>query len=142
MGGRGVMRFLLLVAVVAASATVCASQLSRNHYAGVCPDVETIVRGAVAKKFQQTFITVGALVHLYFHDCFVGGCEASVLIDSTSGNTAEKDAGPNKSLRGFEVIDRIKARVEQACFGVVSCADILAFAARDALALVRTCSRA
>jgi peroxidase len=71
MGGRGVMRFLLLVAVVAASATVCASQLSRNHYAGVCPDVETIVRGAVAKKFQQTFITVGALVHLYFHDCFV-----------------------------------------------------------------------
>ena len=38
---------------------------------GVCPDVETIVRGVVAKKFQQTFITVGALVHLYFHDCFV-----------------------------------------------------------------------
>jgi hypothetical protein len=70
MGGRSVMR-LLLVAVVAASATVCAAQLRRNYYAGVCPEAETVVRGAVTKKFQQTFITVGALVHLYFHDCFV-----------------------------------------------------------------------
>jgi hypothetical protein len=71
MGGRGVMRFLLFVAAVAASFTVCAAQLRRNYYAGVCPEAETVVRGAVAKKFQQTFITVGALVHLYFHDCFV-----------------------------------------------------------------------
>lgn len=62
---------LLAVAVLAASANVCAAQLRRNYYAGVCPDVEAIVRGAVAKKFQQTFITVGATVHLFFHDCFV-----------------------------------------------------------------------
>ena len=59
-----------------------------------------------------------------------------MLIDTTSGNTAEKDAGPNTSLRGFDVVDSIKARVEKACPGVVSCADILAFAARDSVALV------
>jgi hypothetical protein len=61
-----------------------------------------------------------------------------VLLDSAAGNTAEKDAPPNSSLRGFEVIDAAKTRLEQACYGVVSCADILAFAARDALALVRS----
>ncbi|KAM0917607.1 hypothetical protein ACQ4PT_009112 [Festuca glaucescens] len=68
-----------------------------------------------------------------------GGCDASVLLDSTStaGNTAERDAKPNKSLRGFGSVERVKAKLEAACPGVVSCADVLTLMARDAVVLAR-----
>jgi peroxidase len=47
------------------------AQLSPNHYANICPNVQSIVRSAVQKKFQQTFVTVPATLRLFFHDCFV-----------------------------------------------------------------------
>lgn len=47
------------------------AQLSTNHYAKTCPNVESIVRTAVQNKFKQTFVTVPATLRLFFHDCFV-----------------------------------------------------------------------
>lgn len=64
------------------------------------------------------------------------GCDASVLINSTKNNQAEKAGVPNQTLRGFDFIDRVKAVVEAECPGVVSCADIIALTARDAVGVL------
>ncbi|CAN1240693.1 Peroxidase 52 [Linum grandiflorum] len=78
-----------------------------------------------------------SLLRLHFHDCFVNGCDGSVLLDDTSSFTGEKNANPNRnSARGFDVIDDIKSAVEKACHGVVSCADVLAISARDSTVLL------
>lgn len=48
----------------------------------------------------------------------------------------EKNAIPNLTLRGFEIIDNAKAALEKECPGIVSCSDVLALVARDAMLAV------
>lgn len=68
------------------------------------------------------------------------GCDASVIVASTGNNTAEKDHPDNISLAGdgFDTVIKAKAAIDAVaqCRNTVSCADILAIAARDVIALV------
>lgn len=64
------------------------------------------------------------------------GCDGSVLIASTPDNVAERDAVPNLTLRGYDIVDDIKSQLEAMCPGIVSCADIIALASRDAVVQV------
>lgn len=134
---RTALLLAVTVAVASSLARPCAADLTPDYYASSCPNVETIVRDVVRQKMQSTIRTVGSTIRLFFHDCFVEGCDASVLIQSTSGSPAERDASDNLSLsfEGFETIRSAKAAVEDACPDTVSCADVLALAARDAIAL-------
>ncbi|PIA44124.1 hypothetical protein AQUCO_01700027v1 [Aquilegia coerulea] len=131
--------FLLLVNLFLLHPYLSSAQLRQDFYANVCPNVENIVKEAVTTKFLQTFTTVPATLRLFFHDCFVQGCDASVMIASTPNNEAEKDHPENLSLAGdgFDTVIKAKAAVDAVpgCTNQVSCADILAMATRDVIAL-------
>ncbi|XP_027361644.1 peroxidase 10-like [Abrus precatorius] len=111
-------------------------QLYYNFYDTSCPNLTGIVRYNVRSAMSKDSRIAASLLRLHFHDCFANGCDASVLLDDTSTLKGEKNALPNKnSIRGFEVIDTIKAALEKACPSTVSCADLLALAAREAVYL-------
>ncbi|CAN1843733.1 Peroxidase 3 [Linum perenne] len=105
-----------------------------NFYSQSCPKAEQIVLDYVKKHISNAPSLASPLLRMHFHDCF--GCDASVMINSTSNNTAEKAATPNLTLRGFNFLDGLKSLLERECPGVVSCADILALTARDSVALI------
>ncbi|XP_026664467.1 peroxidase 57-like [Phoenix dactylifera] len=123
------------IALLLANLLATSLSLEIHFYRNSCPRAELIVSQVVRRHFQRDLSVPAGLLRLYFHDCFVRGCDASVLLDSTDDNIAEKEAPPNLTLRTFDVIDDIKAELEKECRGLVSCADILALATRDGVAL-------
>lgn len=114
---------------------VAQAQLTMNYYAKSCPKAEKIIRDYVQSRVPRATNVAAQILRMHFHDCFVRGCDASVLLNSTSasGNQTEKTATPNLTLRGFGFIDKVKSAVEAECPGIVSCADIIALTARDSV---------
>ncbi|KAK3042635.1 hypothetical protein RJ639_000887 [Escallonia herrerae] len=107
-----------------------------DFYRDTCPEAGAIVWRTMKQIVFDHKNSTAQLLRLLFHDCFIEGCDASILLDDSSGNrSAERQAIPNKTLKGFNFIDAIKEELEKACPGVVSCADIVVLATRDGIAL-------
>ncbi|KAI3671879.1 hypothetical protein L1987_87076 [Smallanthus sonchifolius] len=129
------MFFFLLFLLI--SNTPSKAQLSSTFYDGTCPNALSTIRTSIRTAISRERRMAASLLRLHFHDCFVQGCDASILLDDGPSIVSEKNALPNKgSVRGYEVIEAAKSEVEQLCPGVVSCADMLTVAARDASEMV------
>jgi len=111
-------------------------ELRVGFYRGKCRNnsVEKIVFDTVKDHFSRDPTLVAALVRMQFHDCWIRGCDASILLE---GPNTEKSAGVNVGIRGYALIDAVKAALERACPGVVSCADIIVIATRVTVFLAR-----
>ncbi|XP_021771550.1 peroxidase 12-like [Chenopodium quinoa] len=109
--------------------------LSYTFYSSSCPGLDFIIRDHLWKVFQSDITQAAGLLRLHFHDCFVQGCDGSVLLDGSASGPSEKDAPPNLTLRAqaFKIINDLRALVHQQCGRVVSCADITALAARESV---------
>ncbi|XVF02942.1 hypothetical protein REPUB_Repub04eG0218100 [Reevesia pubescens] len=126
-------RAAAMVMLLLLSCSAIQAQLSSTFYANTCPNALSTIRTSIRSAIARERRMAASLIRLHFHDCFVQGCDASILLDNSPTITSEKFAiQNNNSVRGFEVIDQAKSAVENVCPGVVSCADILAVAARDA----------
>ncbi|KAF0890675.1 hypothetical protein E2562_004184 [Oryza meyeriana var. granulata] len=139
-GGMCLLARAALVAFVALAGAVdgAGAQLRQNYYASTCPNAESTVRSVISQHLQQSFAVGPGTLRLFFHDCFVRGCDASVMLMAPNGDD-ESHSGADATLSpdAVEAINKAKAAVEAlpGCAGKVSCADILAMAARDVVSL-------
>ncbi|XP_074311876.1 peroxidase 5-like [Silene latifolia] len=127
------------LAAVTVNTSAIIQTLSIDFYKRKCPSVEKIVSDVIKKNALTNKGSIPGIIRLHFHDCFITGCDGSILLTPERYNLYNTEmAHPANgiSLRGMEVINQIKTEVEKHCPNVVSCADILAYAARDAIVSV------
>ncbi|KAL5197586.1 hypothetical protein ABZP36_001098 [Zizania latifolia] len=137
------MLFLLWFAVVAAALAPAAAsgsgELFADFYSETCPQalptIKLVVGAAILKEPRMG----ASLVRLHFHDCFVNGCDGSILLDDTDGMIGEKTAQPNNmSVRGFDVVTPCR---RAACLRVPAVPRVCAARACAAAASARTTPR-
>lgn len=166
MAAAALIPLIALLFSVSSAYPAPSGQLDPHFYDRSCPQAQQIVASIVGKAHYQDPRMAASLLRLHFHDCFVKvthkdyvvsekpvviirlpvcsfrsscvqGCDASILLDSSGTIVSEKRSNPNRdSARGFELVDEIKAALEAACPGTVSCADILALVARESVVMV------
>lgn len=119
------------------------------HLSTLTPRALTCPHHLELHCFQSTYLTTVVTFSASVSDqrwMYVQGCDASILIapTATAGDAAarpkvERDMEENRNLpqEAFDTVEMAKAAVESKCPGVVTCADVLALAARDFVQLVR-----
>ncbi|XP_068649365.1 peroxidase 43-like [Aristolochia californica] len=123
---------LFLALLLTSLLGVVGGQLVVGFYSSTCPNAEDIISSVVSEAVQRDPTIAAALLRLHYHDCFVRGCDGSVLIRRLQ---AEMESPNHAGLRGFQMIEDAKTQLETECPGTVSCADIVALAARDSIVL-------
>ncbi|XAR69054.1 Peroxidase [Bertholletia excelsa] len=110
--------------------------LQLNYYQESCPRAEEIVKEQVVKLYHKHGNTAVSWIRNLFHDCMVKSCDASLLLETTKKILSEKTSDRSFGMRNFKYINTIKEALESECPGEVSCADIVALSARDAVVLL------
>eukprot|EP00898_Chlorokybus_atmophyticus_P007344 jgi/Chlat1/7610/Chrsp64S09153 len=62
--------------------------LKRQHY---CPQFPCIVADVIKEATRRDRIAAPGLLRAFFHDCFVRGCDASLLLDPVAGKVSCAD---------------------------------------------------
>ncbi|KAH9618289.1 hypothetical protein KSS87_011098 [Heliosperma pusillum] len=127
-----ILQVVVIVILVIHGGVSEGSELVYNYYETTCPFVEDIVRNEMMNIFVADATAPAAFLRLLFHDCQVQACDASILLASRD---SEIHASRNLGIRKLEAINQIKSRLEATCPGQVSCADIIALAAKNSVAL-------
>nr|CAE04416.2 OSJNBb0040D15.6 [Oryza sativa Japonica Group] len=85
-----------------------------GFYHAKCPVAEDVVLGEMRMILEEDPTLAPSLHRMHYHDCFVQGCDVSIMLRSRSGK-GERDATPNRSMRGYDAINQIKERLESIC---------------------------
>nr|AFK37048.1 unknown [Medicago truncatula] len=92
----------IIIPIILCFVGIASAQLSTDFYSTTCSDVLSTIKREIDSAVGNEARMGASILRLHFHDCFVQGCDASVLLDDTSSFTGEKTAGANaNSLRGF-----------------------------------------
>ncbi|KAI3991920.1 hypothetical protein MKX01_012865 [Papaver californicum] len=131
------LRFILMVMILVKPGflvSVSVAHLSYGHYQTSCPNVEALVKDTLVPIFLTDATAPASFLRLLFHDCQVQGCDASILLNSERRNIgSEMISSKNFMIKNRESIGLIKSVMESECPGQVSCADIIALAAKEAI---------
>ncbi|KAJ9546009.1 hypothetical protein OSB04_025716 [Centaurea solstitialis] len=131
----------------------CSCFQGRIHWFSATEEIDPTMKQSFAAKLRQIFSlhnsdrsaavgidpTSTLVDNRYFKEPLRGKdvlkSNEALLSDDVARGLPFESIPPNVSLRSFYVMHNAKRRLESLCPSTVSCADILAFAARDAVYL-------